>query len=71
MDEYVTDLRCWYEACVTGEEVGGGEGARLYAEGAEGQEGFLYLSRKRISVGRTGELQLLSNDYARSGRERG
>lgn len=71
MDEYVTDLRCRYEACVTGEEVGGGEGACLYAEGAEGQEGFLYLSRKGVSAGRTGELKLLSNEYARVGRECG
>lgn len=64
MDEYVTDLRCRYEACVTGEEVGGGEGGCLYPKGAEGQEGFLYLMRQAISAGRTGELKLLSNERA-------
>lgn len=34
--EYISDLRRRYEARVAGEEVGGGEGAGLDAEGAEG-----------------------------------
>lgn len=40
MDEDVTDLRGGDEAGVAREEVGGGEGGSLDAEGAEGEEGF-------------------------------
>lgn len=40
MDEDVADLRGGDEARVAGEEVGGGEGGGLDAEGAEGEEGF-------------------------------
>ena len=40
MDEDVADLRGRDEARVAGEEVGGGEGGSLDAEGAEGEEGF-------------------------------
>ena len=42
VDENVADLGGGDEAGGAGEEVGGGEGAGLDAEGAEDQEAFFY-----------------------------
>lgn len=50
MYEYITDLRRRYEARVAGEEVGGGEGAGLDAEGAERQQGFFCALSKGMIV---------------------
>ncbi len=47
MYEDVADLGRGYEARVAGQEVGGGEGAGLDAEGAEDEEGFFCLGRRR------------------------
>lgn len=44
MDEDIADLGSWDEAGGCGEEVGGGEGGGLDAQGAKDEEGFFYWS---------------------------